>query len=256
MDKKVIVSFTSFPAAIGCVPDVVNSILSGTVLPDKIVLYVTLSQFENNQLPSWLVEFEKKNPLFEVRDYPRDIRSYRKLIPALIDFPNDLIITIDDDVAYHKNLIKRLLEVHRENPDCVIAHRAKIIRKDKPYKKWKKLRWYHFLFRKKRVGFDIMQTGVGGVLYPPGVMDEKMLSPDLFTSIAPTTDDIWFWAATVAKGNKVMAVPFGYNKPKGLPKPKAASLKLYNFKSGIDRNKAALDAIIEKYPIIEERIKK
>ena len=29
--------------------------------------------------------------MFEIRNYDEDIRSYRKLIPALKDFPNEII---------------------------------------------------------------------------------------------------------------------------------------------------------------------
>ena len=81
-----------------------------------------------------------------------------------------------------------------------------------------------------------------------------MLDVELFTKIAPTTDDIWFWAAGVANGRTVIPVPFGYNKPKGLEKPRELSLKTINYKSGIDRNAAALKAILNQYPEIGEKI--
>ena len=51
----------------------------------------------------------------------------------------------------------------------------------------------------------------------------------------------------------VIPVPFGHNKPKGLGKPRTLSLKTVNFKAGIDRNAAALNNILEKYPLIKQR---
>ena len=36
-----------------------------------------------------------------------------------------------------------------------------------------------------------------------------MLNPKIFKEIAPTTDDIWFWAAAVAKGTYVVPFPMG-----------------------------------------------
>ena len=92
--KKVIVSLTSFPAAINYAKDAIKSILVGNTLPDKVVLYITLSQFKDSKIPSELVTLVNNYPLFEIRNYNEDIRSYRKLIPALKDFPNDLIVTI------------------------------------------------------------------------------------------------------------------------------------------------------------------
>lgn len=83
---QVIVSMTSFPAAISYAERAILSLLEGSVLPDKLVLYLTVSQFGENGVPQSLLELADRNPIFEVRNYDRDIRSYRKLIPALHDF--------------------------------------------------------------------------------------------------------------------------------------------------------------------------
>lgn len=252
--SKLIVSLTSFPGAIAYAPGAIRSIIEGSVKPDKIVLYVTLEQFGEEELPEAIKELERDYDIFEVRDYGRDIRSYRKLVPALADFPDDIIVTIDDDVAYHRDMLKSLLTLHEQYPDDIIAHRAKRIAVGKPYKQWKKYRWYHFLRKRIHRRYDNIQTGVGGVLYPPHSLRNEMIDTELFTRIAPTADDIWFWAAAVANGRRIIPVPFGYNKPKGLGKPRELSLKTVNFKSGTDRNSASLNTIIEEYPNIKERI--
>lgn len=252
--EKVVVSLTSFPAAISYVIPTVKSLLKGSVLPDKIVLYLTFSQFGEQGLPEELSKLAEENPIFEIRNYDRDIRSYRKLIPALNDFPDAVIVTVDDDVYYHKDMLRNLLTLHKELPEAVLAHRAKKMKPGKPYKTWGKFRWYHFLTRRIHSSFRNIQTGVGGVLYPVGSLKTEMLDENLFTKIAPTTDDIWFWAAGVANGVPVVPVPFGHNKPKGVGKPKSLSLKTVNFKSGTDRNAAALEAIFNKYPEIKQRV--
>jgi hypothetical protein len=253
-EQQVIVSLTSFPAAIPYASQAVQSILDGTVLPDKVVLYLTFSQFEKDSIPKELTDLAKANPRFEIRDYPIEIRSYRKLIPALSDFPDAIIVTIDDDVKYHKNMLRDLLQLHQQFPNAVLAHRAKLIKPGKPYRKWRKYRWYHFLTKRIHSNFKNIQTGVGGVLYPPHCLKQEMLSIELFTELAPTTDDIWFWAAGVANGYPVIPVPFGHNKPKGVGKPRELSLKTVNFKSGTDRNSTALRKILENYPLIKQRI--
>ena len=102
LKKQVIVSMTSFPAAIPYAQKAVESILNGSVLPDKIILYLTFSQFGEKGIPQELLNLSQNNPIFEIRNYDKDIRSYRKLIPALSDFPDAVIVTVDDDVAYHK----------------------------------------------------------------------------------------------------------------------------------------------------------
>lgn len=254
MNQKVIVSLTSFPGAIEFVPAAVRSVLKGSILPDKIVLYVTMSQFGEKGLPESVIALKKESDIFEVRDYPSEIRSYRKLIPALKDFPDDIIVTIDDDVAYHPDMLRQLLEMNQKFPENIIAHRAKRIFPNSPYKKWRKYRWYHFLKNRIFKRADTIQTGVGGVLYPPHVLKEEMLEESLFKSIAPTADDIWFWAAAVANGKFVIPVPFGKNKPKGLGKPRELSLKATNFKSGVDRNKEQFDSTLKNFPEIKSKI--
>lgn len=253
-NQQVIVSLTSFPAAIPYAAQAVQSILNGSVLPDKVVLYLTFSQFGDAGFPQELQKLANENPRFEIRDYPLEIRSYRKLIPTLKDFPDAIIVTIDDDVRYHKNMLRDLLSLHKLVPNAILAHRAKLMKPNKPYRKWRKYRWYHFLGKKIHSNFRNIQTGVGGVLYPPHSLQADMLDVELFTELAPTTDDIWFWAAGVANGYPVIPVPFGHNKPKGLGKPRKLSLKTVNFKAGIDRNAAALKNILEKYPLIKQRI--
>ena len=132
--KKVIVSLTSFPAAINYAKDAIKSILAGNTLPDKVVLYLTFSQFKDNKIPLELKALANNNPLFEIRNYNEDIRSYRKLIPALKDFPNEIIVTVDDDVKYHKNMLRDLLYLHKQIPDVIIANRAKKIKLNAPYR--------------------------------------------------------------------------------------------------------------------------
>ncbi|MBD5280512.1 MAG: glycosyltransferase [Bacteroides sp.] len=249
--EKVIVSMTSFPAAIEYAVGAVKSLLAGSVLPDKIVLYLTLSQFEGTPLPQELLDLAEENPVFEIRNYDSEIRSYRKLIPALRDFPDAVIVTVDDDADYDHKMLERLLDLHRTYPDRVIAHRVKRVKLGLPYKKWTKYHWYDFIFKRDHTKFANLFTGVGGVLYPPHALKQDMLDETLFRKLAPTADDFWFWAAAVANGRKIMPVPFGYNKPKGLGKPRSISLKDHNFKAGIDNNTKALEAIFGQYPEIK-----
>lgn len=254
--QQIIISMTSFPAAIACAEKAVCSLLEGSVLPDKIVLYLTSSQFEGVDLPESLTALIKENNIFEIRYCDCDIRSYTKLIPALADFPESVIVTVDDDINYHRDMLRKLLSMHKRFPNAVIAHRAKRIKKDLPYKKWPKFHWYDFLLKRIHAGYDILQTGVGGVLYPPHSLHPDMLNPDLFMNIAPTADDIWFWAATIRNGTPVVPVPFGINHPHELGKPRSLALQWINYRAGEDRNSATLKRILERYPDIEKRLKK
>lgn len=255
--NRTIVSLTSFPAAIEYAIQAIKSILKGTRQPDKLVLYLTFDQFKECGIPEELKEMTKESDIFEIRDYPRDIRSYRKLVPALRDFPDDIIVTVDDDVNYDRNMLKDLMKMHERFPESIIANRAKVMDTSKPYRKWKKLRWYDFIKGRIKMDPHIIQTGVGGVLYPPHVLSAEMINDDLFMNLAPTTDDIWFWAAAVTNGKTVIPMPYGrHNKPREVGKPRELSLKTVNFKGGTSRNDDALKAIMERYPKIENILNK
>ena len=254
--KQVIISMTSFPKAITYAVQAIRSLLNGSVLPDKLVLYLNLWQFPNREVPECLVSLERESPIFEVHDYKGDIRSYRKLIPALKDFPEAVIVTVDDDVDYDRHMLRDLLALHARVPGAVIAHRVRKIKVGRPYRNWPRYHFHDFLLKRIHKGFLNLQTGVGGVLYPPHSLKQEMMDADLFTRLAPSTDDIWFWAAATANGTPVIPVPFGQNRPRDLHKPREISLRVKNFKGVEDRNLQALTTILEHFPELKEQIKR
>ena len=252
--QQIIVSLTSFPAALPYAAQAIRSILQGSLQPDKIVLYLDTLKFPDGVLPAEIEALKVECPFFEVRFDPAEIRSYKKLIPALRDFPEDVIVTIDDDIRYHPNLLRDLVALHKRVPDAIIAHRVRKVKPGEPYRKWRKYKWYDFIFKKIHRSHLAMLTGVGGVLYPPHSLDEKMLDPELFMTLAPTVDDVWFWAAAVSKGTYVIPLPNGQRTAKGVGKPRELSLMSVNLHPEDDKNRKALDRIMEEFPIIRQSL--
>lgn len=60
---QVIISMTSFPAAIQYAEKAIVSLLKGSVLPDKLILYLTFSQFEGGRIPQELIDLQEKYPV-------------------------------------------------------------------------------------------------------------------------------------------------------------------------------------------------
>lgn len=252
--QKIIVSLTSFPAAIPYAVEAIRSVLNGSLQPDKVVLYLDTQKFPNGILPSELEKLKVESPIFEVRFDPTEIRSYKKLLPALKDFPDDVIVTIDDDIYYHPNMLRDLVRLHELLPNVIIAHRVRKIKLNTPYRKWRKYKWYDFVFKKYHFSHLAMQTGVGGVLYPPHSLDEKMLDPALFMAMAPTNDDIWFWAAAASCGTYVVPLPNGQRTAKGVGKPRELSLMSVNLNPEDDKNRKAFDKIMEEFPTVRQHL--
>ena len=81
-----------------------------------------------------------------------------------------------------------------------------------------------------------------------------MLDATLFMKMAPTNDDIWFWAAAISKGTYIVPLPNGQRRAVEVGKPKEFSLKTINLKPGDDRNREAFENILKHYPHIRRRI--
>lgn len=205
-DTEIVVSLTTYGRRLYDVCYTIESLMQQTCRPNRIVLWVdprTLS----NPLPVALQKQMSRG--LEVLATP-DIRSYTKLIPALKNFPEAAIITVDDDMVYDFDIVERLIKAHHTDPTAIHACRVHTMKFDGhgellPYNQWD---WCtastvnrHFL------------TGVGGVLYPPHSLGKEVLNQDVFREICPTADDVWFTAMAKLNGTPIMKVET--RSPKG-----------------------------------------
>ena len=90
--RQVIVSLTSHGNRILDAYMAIETIMQGTMKPNRIILWLS----EHDKVFSCLLENQIKRGL-EIR-YVKDLGPHTKLIPALREFPEDIIITIDDDI--------------------------------------------------------------------------------------------------------------------------------------------------------------
>ena len=65
-DERIIVSLTSFPAAIPYAVQAIRSVLRGSLLPDKVVLYLDTQKFPGEVLPPELEALKRESPLLEI----------------------------------------------------------------------------------------------------------------------------------------------------------------------------------------------
>ena len=194
---RIVVSVTSFPDRISTLHINLSSLLNQTVKPDSLILWLAKEQFPN-------LEQDLTEDILRLKDFGltikwyHDIKSYKKLIPALLEFPEDIIITADDDVFYDRTMIEKLYNSYLRFPSFIHCHKTKkIFFKDgKIVAKQKKAYKYP--------SFATIQVGVGGVLYPPHSVHADVTDEKLFTELAPTNDDLWFWACAVLNNTKIV----------------------------------------------------
>lgn len=251
---KIIVSLTTYPDRINIVYKTITTLLEQTMKPDEVILWLAQEQFPDKKLPKSLTDLEQYG--LSIR-WCNDIRSYKKLIPTLREYPEDIIITFDDDYYYDKNTVKSLYEEYLNYPDCVIGTRAmRLIPNQK--------RHLFNLVRRSYVYDDTYlpsylntTIGFGGVLYPPKAMSKDVLDENKFMSIIPTNDDIWFWANTVKNGTKIVAMKNGY-KIKHFPIENSQMSGLWKI-NGFDRinginGDVGCNMFYNMYPEIREKL--
>ena len=187
-EHEVVVSLTTYGIRIHKVCLAIESIMQGSVKPNRIVLWLSEEEFKGKSLPISLQNQVKRGLQIE---YCRDIRSFKKLIPSLKMFPEACIVTIDDDVIYDLDFLEKLVNSHKSIPNVVFSnriHRMKLDENNMPigYMDWD---WCVNKYDESKLNF---LTGVGGVLYPPHVFPNEVFNESVFMDICKFADDVWF----------------------------------------------------------------
>ena len=254
--KDVIVALTSYGRRINsALPYTLYSLFRQRVMPSKIVL--VLDDYEKAKVNDRLRFFEKKG-LTIIYDQ-RDLRSYKKLVPALEHFPNEIIITVDDDVYYRKFFLDKMLKSFRESPDCVHSYTMHEVTFNSGGKLNKYHDWIDNDFVKKLNMENAFPVGVGGILYQKSLLYKDVCRVDLFKKLCPLADDIWFFFMAKMKGTaykKVGCKTRHYIFMDGLYQltHKGSSLSKENV--GESKNDIQLDNVISHYQLnVKELLK-
>ena len=184
---EVIVSLTSYGRRINEVYLAIESIMQGTVKPNRIILWLAEDEFKGKALPINLKRQQTRGLQVE---YCQDIKSYKKIIPAMERFPDACIVTIDDDLMYEFDLLENLIRTHKENPSDICACRMHRISLDKDYKPESYLRWEHSIYPTNKSNLHFLTSG-GGTLFPPNCFTSEFFNREVFMSICPFADDVW-----------------------------------------------------------------
>ena len=204
-EQQLIVSLTSFPARINYVSKAINTLLQQSLKPDRLLLWLAESQFPNkeNDLPKELLALKELG--LEIK-WCEDLRSYKKLVPALREFPNDVIVTADDDIYYPKNWLKSLYEAYLKNPRYIYCKRAvrMKIEDNRICDMYKRDECIEVNF--KEASFSNQLMGGSGCLYPPHSLNEDVFNINKFLMLIPTHDDIYFWVMAILNGTKIEVV--------------------------------------------------
>ena len=244
-----IISLTSYPARISTVYNTIISLLYQDIAYKKIILWLAEEQFpmKEKELPSKIVELISEKFCIE---WCKDIRSYKKLIPALKKYPDDIIVTADDDVIYPRDWLHRLVHAYSEHPDmihCLRAHRIAIHNGNiLPYQRWN-VKEYNV-----SPSFLNFFTGVGGVVYHSSLLYRDIMREDIFTKICPDADDIWFWGMSVLQGTKINIVNPPMVELNYIPQSQDGDFPLWKKNVLQNENDIKLKAFLDAYPTVRK----
>lgn len=197
-DREVIVSLTTYGLKITQVYLAIESLLHQTLKPNKIILWLDKNKYiDENSIPLALRQQTKRG--LEIK-LCNDVKSHTKLVPALINFPEAIIITTDDDIIYPFDFVERLVRAYQKDQSKIYYYRGHQITLDDKNKctPGKYINWV----KKGGKGTSILNvpTGVLGILYPPHSLHPDVTKSEKFLRLCPTADDIWFKVMSLLNG--------------------------------------------------------
>lgn len=186
-DESVIVSLTTFPARISRIWIVIECMLRQTVKPNRIILWLSKDQFPSEEfLPKRLLNLKESG--LEIILCDDDLRSHKKYYYSLQNFPEDLIITIDDDLLYPSFLIEDLLKLHEKFPETIVCCRGLKINDSDEVIKYNNL---DYLYNGDGPNNNVFFTTGGGTLFTKNNFVGEVLNKNVFMENCKYADDVW-----------------------------------------------------------------
>ena len=194
------VSLTSFPPRLATLHLCIKSLMRQTMKPDRIVLYLG-ADCEGIPLPKRLRALTEKG--LTVRYVGGDLRPHKKYVYAMQEFPDDFIITVDDDLLFRRDMLAGLWRAHEGCPDALVASRVHLMRQEGghilPYRDW-----LQETGTVREATHALLSTNGAGSLFPPHCLPPEALDAGLIHQLCLKADDIWLKFMLIRGGTKVL----------------------------------------------------
>jgi hypothetical protein len=224
---RLIVSLTSHPPRIAESYAAVYSLLTQSLKPDKVVLWLAQSQFpcKEHDLPWELLHLRQFGLSIQ---WCEDLKALKKILPSLRAYPDDIVVLADDDILYPSNWLERLYAAHQKDPTSIQARVTYRVFRNEHFHYYLRR---NFLFFGKEAPPSLLYVPLArmGVLYPPHVLTEEVLRTDLAMQFAPYDDELWCWMMMIVSGAKVHALCGGWEDLIELPLARPLAARLVEF---------------------------
>ena len=201
---ELIISLTSYPGRFATLHLTLQSILDQSVRPDRILLWI--AEDDLGQLPDAVTALTGES--LEVRTC-EDLRNFKKILPTRTAHPGAFILICDDDSYYPSDWLERIVGHYDAARPAIVCTRAHQVKLDTdglpmPYRTWPRNVAREWTSGARR---DLLPTGNGGVLYPPGSLPDLTLDRALIKQLSATSDDVWLFFMGRQAGFPVSRVP-------------------------------------------------
>jgi hypothetical protein len=124
-NEKIVISFTTSPVRITKIKPLIDLLMRQTLKPYKIVINLPYVFKRTNMTFSEIPDFIISNPLIYI-NWCEDIGPSTKILPTikLFDDPEQIIISIDDDMHYTDTFIENMVEYSKLHPQAVITNKS------------------------------------------------------------------------------------------------------------------------------------
>lgn len=192
LDGHLILSLTSHPPRFPTLHLTLRTLLNQSVSPDRLILWIAYQDLVH--LPKNVRGLERSG--LEIRTCD-DLKSFKKIVPALEQFPDSYIVTADDDLYYRRGWLADLVQAALPGTNDIIAHtvRRPVYVGDKLATIWD---WDMNAVDAltQQPSDDIFPCTGAGALYPPGSLHRDTTDRTMFEQLSPTCDDSWLaWMA-------------------------------------------------------------
>lgn len=199
MEQNLIISLATYSLRFPTLPKVLNSLVNQSMKPWKIV--VNMDDVDVKNITPEIQEYLDRDD-FELILSPDAIRPHKKYYYTMLKYRKNPIITVDDDMIYNTDMVQSLYQSYKEHPDCISAMETVLVGfhingKPKLKTSWK----FHQIIEEPT--HSIVAEGVGGVLYPPNILQlKKNQKFEMYDFICE--DDLYLKMLEVKKDIKVI----------------------------------------------------
>jgi len=200
---RVVVSLTTIPSRLTRLRPALNSLLTQDYPPSAIYLAVprqSVRERKPYQMPGWLAE----HPAVTVIDCERDWGPASKLLPTLLaerERPDTLVITVDDDNIYPREMVATFVKFSQRLPDAALCFRGHVVSG-----RWKESPAVFGTRVSTPTRMDII-TGCGGILVKPRFFDDAVFDYSGAPPSAFFVDDVWISGQLARRGVPRYLIP-------------------------------------------------